>query len=313
MRTLLVITAGVLMVGCAEKHEAKVLRLLENSLQNSEKLIRKENQLIYGHLNRELESAFTGGPSIEWAPTANELRAAASMLNDSLEVAKRQVAEADGKKNTKGPSLLAQEAIIYRHLNFYRSAINNILYHSSHAIAEWQLRYYKQVVRDVDSLFKGSLRMSYALSQGDSLEPLKPGERNLLGNDQVSAALAIGRIELTLGLVERSLASFCMSRTKGYLHCVGVPAIINTLNYERIRTGDTLVLTLGDGEFVAYKTPLIRLDGTLVPQDDAGGFRYSWIASAKPGEYFLPVNIQYEKPTGEVLSWTKNVKYVIQK
>ena len=311
MRLIYAYVVSVLVIGCADR-ETRVLTTIEQSLLRSGELIRLENAKAVDVLGKRWGTAITGGPAVDWAPKAKALQLASKALNEQLDNIKGNIDRMKGGDSAVATFLRRQETSIAGLINGYRFQVRRIIFDSTTDVEALREQQNLQRARDADSAvfsfvgLPGRIKVNWE-------KGIESEFKDVLGNDRMAAALAIGRIKLALSLMENSLVGLCNDNAKRYLYCGYQYSYIAQLDRGEYSAGDTITVHVGKSEIATYKSPKVWVaDSTLKIESD-GAANYSWIAKGKPGVYSLPIVYEYEKPNGGKLSWTKNIKYVIEK
>lgn len=93
----------------------------------------------------------------------------------------------------------------------------------------------------------------------------------------------------------------------------GFPSItaIATLNSAYVKSGDTLELFAGIGEFSAAMRPTIFVDEKKIDISESGYCEYKIRPRGKPGKRSMQVRFEYTKPDGTQEMMTKKIRYTI--
>jgi hypothetical protein len=86
---------------------------------------------------------------------------------------------------------------------------------------------------------------------------------------------------------------------------------IATLDSKYVKTGQTIEVNAGIGEFNRLTRQSIEVEGVVRNANDEGLVVHSFRAIGKPGNYCVPVKIMYTRPDGIIDTISKKLEYII--
>ena len=86
---------------------------------------------------------------------------------------------------------------------------------------------------------------------------------------------------------------------------------ILTLSTSYVKSGQPITVYAGIGSFSDASKPIFTINGIIVPIDEEGRATYKFTAGKKPGQYLIPVKIEYTKPDGVQCVKKEIVKYTV--
>jgi GldM N-terminal domain len=129
----------------------------------------------------------------------------------------------------------------------------------------------------------------------------------------VAAAISIlSHFENSIIIIENKLVSFCDNQGGFFIRefYESFKALI-IQSSTKVKAGEAIEINAGIGAFSMAAQPEITIAGKTVATNEDGIAAYVIKAAAKPGEYIIPVKINFVKPDGTRDSGTFKIKYLV--
>src|SRR5262249_7161297 len=118
------------------------------------------------------------------------------------------------------------------------------------------------------------------------------------------------KIKSEVLVTERTLVSYFLNQPVVRLICNG-PSPVAVISSSYVKSGQSVDVTAGIGQFSATVRPKITIDGKAINLSGGDIAEYHFVANGKPGKHVIPITYEITKPDGAKLYIGKKVEYII--
>jgi len=119
------------------------------------------------------------------------------------------------------------------------------------------------------------------------------------------------RFENNVKVNENKFIAYCHGKTFT-IRCGAfdkvLPAVMQSKGF--VKGGEVIEITAGIGVFTYRANPQITVNGKTIPVE-YGVAQYKLKTSLKPGNYTVPVKIEYVMPDGTNSFFARNIEYTV--
>jgi hypothetical protein len=314
MRKLLPACIGLFfsLAACQTRENAATMQAINKALMESNEIITTNNKMVLEALEGRRRDMITAEKASLWSPPALKVRDLSTTLISYLDSLKQQVKSLKDDDMRGGQQLFQQEeAWLYSKLVKYVKDVVGVLdpsMVSDNPIVHVHFR------KDMES-FRKELADRFSIkadSVGESLNGLDAWCTKYSKPATPLLAIAIlNKLQHDVLVSSYHMIQYCYDHTSALICGYTEFRAIATVNSSYVRSGQTIEVTAGVGEFSAAMKPSITINGAPAKIDVEGVAVYSFKATGKPGEHSIPVNFKYHKPDGSQESITKKIPYTI--
>lgn len=281
------LSATILFTSCSSDSEKQKILLdaLNESIINSSRIIHRSTEIPYSSLkNKLLGIQFHSNAEI-WYPKANMVRELSNGLVASIDSLRDLV-----KRNVG----LTSDQISGLTNNFVR---------------------YKNSIWAIDagmtSAFNGTL-----IFTTQSFDTIRENEQNFSfyffeNRSRNELLYLLNKFENNIRIIENKLVQYCDNKVGAFVeHFTRFSAIV-AQSSTCVKPGEAIEITAGVGSFSKAAQPQITINGNKVDINEMAYATYRFNSSAKPGKYFIPVEISFTDEEGIKRNETKRIEYTV--
>lgn len=318
-RNLFFLSAFVLLIaGCRQRENVSQLKAINESLENSNKIIQYDINMIYEKLLEKQRDSYTISQSEIWAPRANTIRKQADSIITVIEELKRElIKQSDSLQESNAPiikQLYETNGPGYKLLNKladFKESIPAIIYEFFDNPAQ-----YTSMKNDIIRLSATvPLLSGYNNDVGENhrAQYIKKWlDENFAGSSSAMVIIVLNKIKNDLLATAKIFMDYCLNKT-ATINCgnYSVFRVVAALSSSYVKQGQAIEVSAGIGAFSMAMKPTITINGKEIKLNDHSLAEYHLVASGKPGKHTIPVKFEYTKPDGSTAVATKELAYVI--
>ncbi|SEN39669.1 hypothetical protein [Niastella yeongjuensis] len=318
MKKVLIIPAVivVLLGGCHPEENPDQLKAVNRSLEYANGVMEEANKLVYeefGRTKRELHSwVFTA----VWEPKAKQIGQYSDSVRLFIRTIKGELLKQSNSLKIDYVDLTKQlhnaDGIGGQLLNkliAFKDSIPAVIYSG-----DTMSRFYKQDLLN-DFLKTVPLLPAYrdSLPADKKIEYKKQWlEKSFGRTSALMAMIMLNKIESDVLATENTFITYCKDQVAigcnmSYLHVTALAFLSSSY----IKPGQSIQVSAGLGTFTSTSKPIITINNSRVPLNDQAVAEYTFKPIGKPGEYSVPVKIEFTKPDGTKDTISKLAKYII--
>lgn len=293
--TLYLLALLPLFLSCSSHpSDTSILKELDDGLLQSNASITLNNANILETLKSRTFDPKTRGKAGLWFPKAQQVSQLSQIQINYLDSLKSLVKNSTVNHKQSVNKLFSENNLgeeIFVKLNNYKQQIVTI-------DSKIQIELSKAI-----TIFSKDLDSSYAEQFITQLFNTATGSE---------ATAFLSKLQNNILIAENKCLSFCLDQT-GYLdgdNFIAFEAIVGQ-NAQILKTGNELVITAGLGGFSKTTLPKIIIAGEDVAPNERGIVIHKIKTSRKPGNYSIPVTIEFVDQEGNLQTRTFDVKYTL--
>lgn len=255
---------------------------MEESLKNSNGTIDRSSQTILRELQNMTTQPLTASKAELWLPKAQKIVTLSKECYSYIANLKKQ------------KTISEEETVkLFNVLNKYEADILNIDVYIKEAFNDPAYAFW-----GTDSIFKKDIF---------SFKKLFSNTSTLF----ISAFLT--KLQTNIKLFENRTISVCNTKFAIDYPYFGMYSTIIAQNYEVLKQGSELEIISGIGLFSKAALPEIIINGKIIPVNEMGYSSYKKTISNNPGNYSIPVKINFTDENGEKQTAEKVIEYTVVK
>lgn len=272
------------LTGCSghSKNDAAIIKMMEESLNRSNKSLNYSTQSTLHELNEKQFEASTAARAKNWYPKADRIVTLCQAYYKYIEALKRQGQLLRKESNTLYATLKKMEPDIFATDSLLKNAFSNTTGIFTDSIIATEDYFYK-------IFFKNT-------------------------SDESSRAF-LTELQNRIKNLELKTVTFCneqIGSTDGEGFFTSYSFIVGQ-NYKVLNQGTQLEITAGVGAFSTASNPEIKINGIPVDINESGYCVYKKKINKSPGNYSLPIQISYTDQDGKKQIITKTLEYTVAK
>jgi hypothetical protein len=270
----LIILPGIILISCTglSARQSKAIQSVDDGFTASTKTLRSITEEAYIRLKEKLSDPLTAEKAQCWFPKAELIKQFSGKLYSLLD----SCAHLNVKTNPTDIS-----SLVLKSLTGYKNTVLN-------------------VDPEIAGIFGSELSL---LPDSSVLEEL---------NDAALRKMILSKLKNSIANEENRLISFCNSKSIVYRDLVfEKSAVIVSQNAMHFKKGDELEIRAGVGNFSIAANPHVQFNNTTIQTDSEGQAIFRMKVNKEPGNYFMPVNIDYFSEDGARVKRLVKVQYTI--
>ena len=306
MKSLFIFIFAISFIGC-DNDDHKNLDLLfqlNKSLDNSNALIAKSNTVIYQAFLSRLEDPMFGQMANRWFPAAELVKASSDSLIESIVKLETDLKRASGLDSSNSDKLKLADT----------RAVEMILFKTNQGekLRRKIKSYNVELLNNQEAREYIGKKITEILEMNDSANSKKEYWDNLFKEKSAIASLTIlNRIKNSILLVENNTMDFFYGHTSGCIYRYNKLGVLVNQSSKIVIPGDKIVIEAGVGEFDAAAKPSFQINGKHVGSNGDAHLYYTIKTSLKPGEYCVPVNVEFTRQDGTKINIEKTISYTV--
>jgi gliding motility-associated protein GldM len=307
-------------------------KTVNRSLNKTITILASKNTSTYDALEGALKEPQTAAKAAVWNPVAKQIKAKSDEMYKFLETYKSEIIkgagnengernEEDGELKYKEDDLDVSTRILieennakkgkelYDRMKQYKKDVLGIL-----ATAQVEPNMAEQLKADIAGFEKSlPLQMEIPKKDHDGKPYSQDANGWLLSNFHMTPAVAVvtimTKLQSDIRSSEGQLSDYCINQLGKVKFIYDKFAAVAAANTTYCMPGDPIEISAGVGAFNDQAKPQISIGGSSIPLVD--GMAIKKLTAGGPGEYSVPVNIQFTTPAGEVKTERREIKYVV--
>jgi hypothetical protein len=311
--TLVFAMLSVAAFSCRQRHLDEQITAINKNLEQANAFITDQNKSVYTSLHKLAYDPVSSSVATVWAVCANQVSIRSSGVNAYIDSLKK-VISAFKKEGTETANLFTGIGLeLYNRLVQFSQEMSHVL--PAGSFAE-NISFKKQLEKD-NSLFKKEIATRFGLLEADTTPAFIDAStwmgRYLSKSNREQGIVMLSKLQNDLLLAESSLVEYCKNTIArdALLFDYDVPHAMTLLSCTHVKAGQPIELTAGIGMFSEASKPAIMIDGKEYRLREDHLVNYRFIATGKPGNYFLPVRIGYNKQDGSYAYFDQQLEYTI--
>lgn len=297
---------------CQSRDNTETINAINRSLDKSNEIIGKNNELVYSDLNDKSKDPCMKYKTQLWRPRALAVKALSDEVCQYIRGLKKKldvIKKDDGRGirdlfRKEGDSLLNKLA---RYSNLVTGTINPEDFNDNPSFKKYLIKDMESFKKDItnrlgivsDSLLQYQVNNEQWKETYLNISSLQPG------------MAVLNKIQNDVLVTENELISYVNNQIGCNIGSFEVFHTIALLNSSYVKAGQPIEVTAGVGAFNVSSKPAITINGAVVKIDENGVAVHKLTTNQKPGKYQVSVRIEYTKPDGSTNIVTKNLEYTI--
>jgi hypothetical protein len=304
---------GMMLLSC-ENNKNDIVRLdaINRSLNNSNETVQAATESIVRDLDVKSRDPRYNHVAGIWHPVASSIKKLTVEMNQFLDTLKSGIKEADHiafeqlfKKDGKGKELY--ERLLRYDADIFQCFSPEKFIHETFTPVELK--------NDVPRL-KQMVPINLALLKDPAIggKPMNAVEWNAFYFDDVTcpeALTMLNKIQADILITENELIKYCDDHAELIIDSYDKYSVIIAQNSSCVKKGQWMEITAGVGAFSISAEPKITCNGIDIPLGDGGAAVYRVKADGNPGNYSIPVKVEFVKPDGTRSIIAKKIRYTI--
>jgi len=299
---------------CRNQDNSEALRAINRSLSKANEVLAANNETVYWTLNRKLNDSRTAPKAGLWEPPALAVKKLSAEVNKYVDSLKQRLSALKNNDERGVRELYEKEEVkLYGKLVKYAAEIVNVLnptvfsaYPSLHQRLKKDKEDFRKEIAERLNIKPDSLSESFNI-------PVNWGSNYFEHSMPLQALIMLNKIQCDVLLAASILMYYCSNQVGSMDNYFTVFHIIATLDSKHVKSGQTIEVNAGVGEFNRLTRQSIEIDGVVRNANDEGLVVHSFRAVGKPGKYYIPVKIMYTRPDGITDTISKKLEYIIAK
>lgn len=278
------VVALVVLMGCkdADKNSSLIFEDLNESLEQSNKLVAKSSGVILESLKSKVDDPASRGIAIKWLLLADSISSKSKYLIEFIDSLK---------------SNLKQNKIQIGQLT------SNDLFK--------KLIVFKEFITDKN--------LNYKIGYNDDIHILSNHVRNdtsfyeayFFKNNAAAINAVLSKLENSIAITTNKMMSFCHGQVTGFSRTCEMIQPIAIINSTKFSQGEELVINAGIGAFKLMDKLSFEINGVNVQPNGNGVGEYKMKIKKRPGNYKAHVKIRYTTPDGRNETLEKDIGYTV--
>jgi hypothetical protein len=304
----ILISAVLICYSCSHtsNKDETILKVLDEGITKSNRIINRQTLTVYHALEDKLDNPTSHYKATIWYPRAMTIGSLSTEIFDYIDSLKNDLIKKawNSKKNSVDEGEQAPVKIL-----FNEEGVSKELYKN--------LETYKEKILHIDPLFYQEFKKFSLVSNAILIEHGKePGfSKDIFDDLSVRAALAfLTQIQNNVKQFENNVAVFCNQNcTDDAFHIYELPFPLISQSSNYLKCGDRLSITAGIAVFQYLPNLKITINNMEADLDENGFADYKFKTQLRPGNYKIPVKIEYKDQDGNRRWIDRNVEYILFK
>lgn len=299
------------LTACQTRDNTESIKAINKSLTKANELIAENNDVVYGQLTRKQADCYGSMRECIWTSKALVIKDLSKHINRYIGSLKRQLGAL--KEDDAIRALFKQEGdSLYHKLVNYSQAVILVLNVAELSAGNKYAQKYME--KEVQS-FKKEIGERFDI-QADSTADHSIRQQNWKSKyvDQSTSPLVMAmlyKIQNDVLVTENSMIHYLNSQSTCHVQFYEQFYGVTMLSSSYVKAGQVIEVTAGVGTISAASSPIIHINDTKVPLNEAGVALYNLKVTGKPGKHTVPVKIKFFRPDGSVELLTRNLRYII--
>jgi hypothetical protein len=302
----------VALISCKDKNDSNALKAINQGLELANADMEERNEYVYTDLAEKTMDPQTAAKAAIWRPRAIDVGSKSTKLITYIDSLKKEIAlfkESSGNAIKRSFEEKGNE--LYGKLVMYSQDLTDA----------WDLDPYtdnpifRQQLEKVVAMFKKNVAIRFGLLVGDSSSGFVGAqiwiEQYLNNSNSLLTMAMLNKIQNDILITENGLIQYCKIYSTKYTCGYDQFHTVAVLSSAYVKAGQSIEVSAGVGQFSAASKPRITIDGAVCKMLDDGAAVYSFTAKGKPGNYHVPVTIEFYKPDGTLAQVNKQLQYTI--
>ncbi|HET6256440.1 MAG TPA: hypothetical protein VFE32_20360 [Puia sp.] len=285
------------LASCRSDPSNSHLKEIDNGLRLSIHFIAGQNEEVYASIQQKMTDATTRDLSNLWSSPAFKVRLLSARIIsfiDSLHT----------KMTTLGSISKEDEKSLFDALVNCKHDLLDVFPDSLDPYKQFLANDREGLKRHIPLLFDSSAHGQPGLTFTEWSDLLFQRDTTLI-------ALSLDKLKIDILLSEQEIVKYCDIHVKSTIDRFDIFAALITLNSNVVAPGDTIKLSAGIGAYYSSARPNITIAGVSVPTISGGLAFYTLRASKRPGQYSIPVRIEFTTPYGHRSTLEQYVRYQV--
>jgi hypothetical protein len=276
---------SLLIIFCScsnNKKNDEIFKALNESLENSNKLIQHATNTIMHSIQEKMEDPVTKYKATAWQPKAQSVYDLSERTIDFIGNIRTVV---ETEKQLPASSITE----LFNRLTIYKDSLMKI---------------------DTSMKFEFENSMILISRQLDSLKQGESGFAKIFYDLSPQATIAmLNKLENNIRVTEHGMVLFCKNKIPDADDFYDFYSVLVDQNSSYVRAGDAVEVRSGMGAFSRKLNPHIWIRGREIPLNSDGVAYYKFSAPDKKGKHYVPVLISFTGFDGETDSVKKTIEY----
>lgn len=281
------------------KNDLVAYRMLKEGLDQSNEKISSSNEYLYKVFEDRLSDARSNENIQIWQPKAVVIKKLSDDIIKYVTGLKKELLDEGGLDYDNDLNVV--------HRLFFDNARGEELYK--------QLVNYRRNILSVDSNMNYEFEKKInIITRNFDISGNNPEKFTNYFFDKIPAIAAIAmlsRFENNIKIVEHDCINYCYLKTSPIYNCGYEPIrVLLTQSSTIVKPGEVIEITSGVGAFSYSAQPELTVNGRK-KNGEGGVVTYKLKTSDAPGDYTVPVKLEFIQPDGTKESFIKNIRYKV--
>jgi hypothetical protein len=284
-------------IACRTRQDESRLKWINESLVNSNEVIANQTSRIYESLQQKMRDPRQFNSRI-WGPKADTIQQATKDILTYIDSLKIAINNQTGNRLFEE---LEKTKELSGRLANYKKDVLGVFKPAAYAHNVWL---HTQMIKDLQG-FDRSLPLNADLLTDTTKIP------SFKDATVLTALTLLNKIENDVRITEQTLAAYCsmLGITSYCGFTLDMPMAVQSSHC--LKSGQLLEITAGVGVFSREANPRIMINGISVPVESEGVGVYHLRAPKKPGEYTVPISMEYSKSDGSKVMVHKKITFTV--
>ena len=265
------------------KTDLAVIKELNESIENSNKSTARNTEEILASLKDKLSDPGKAAKAQVWYPKAQMIQAISiDTYNYIEEITKGKRFEKMFENDSFG---------LFEKLTDYRNRLF-------------------QVDPIITKEFKRSMRVFTNEIDSANTNQKEKFKKYFIGTSSVGAQAMLSKLQNNIRLNEQRMIAFCNEQFS-IGHIFHTYSALITQNSSIVQPGEEIEIMAGIGEFTQLNSPRVYVNKQIIPMNMNSFAIYKFKATSKPGNYRLPITINFIDEEGRGQVFEKEVEYKV--
>ena len=295
-----------------EDKTLNVFSVLDHSLVMSSLNIEASNNTIYHSFASRAEERRTTERAKIWQAKALMIKSLSDKEYDYIEQLKKELKEQAGRGIIKEKEIFQKEKEVFEKDN--RNAAT-VIYNKSGEELLKRLKQYKILVMQVDPGLKNNFEKTIPIYFPEKYDQVSFKNDYFRNVTAISAVATLSCFQNKIRNTENVLIDFCYQQIFPTILC-GFgrgPFFLVSQNSSYVKKGQKIIITSGLGTFSPDAEPVYTIAGKKRIPKENGPVIYEFKAASVPGEYRIPVAVEFLDENGNKKTMTKEIVYEVAK
>lgn len=311
LKVFFVCLSALLIASCHTRNNHLPLRAAMESLENSNKQVKDDCNVIFYTMQNRLKDPTTAEIAGKWYPQAETINKLSEELTKYIEGLKTKLKKEANKKVNDADTLdesnenavttifekQNEAATLSEKIRMYREAALNEIVPA--AIFDSVIIHY---------LKKDTARLRSSLPEGVRSANAAPYFKN---TNALNALVMLSKYQNDVLLSQHLLLYHVFTRTTGHTPHWTKYSALAVLNSSYLKRGQTLEVIAGMGAMTNENKPTITINGKVIPIGPDGVATLKFAVNNKPGKYFIPVEVEFTQSDGTKSRVVRKLEYIV--